>query len=490
MQSELADAFYLELVKRCSYFLGPALNQLFQAYRSKVVSRKGFSQQKNWIYWSFVDLNSNKELSQLFSKFPILGHLLRTVASQWKNQVLELMARLHHDQAEIEKRLFSKPLGRLVSIEMGLSDPHHEGKSVCVLGFSSGQKLIYKPRCIRVEDQFNQFLHWVNCQDIGKPLKLNHLLARDGYGWVTFVDHKAVNTQEDVVNYYFRIGMLLALLLLLRGKDYHRSNIIADGQYPILIDHEMLFTPLNPLAETLSSKADFTVLDTGILPKLTAINKKQVDFSGLGGWTGQTFPGRRFHFENLASNDLRCKEIFPKTSRQKNSVLKNNQRVKPQAYKDDICKGFKAVYQLLGNCSTELQKSSGLLHGFADCHTRYLLRPTKVYGQILSALKRPNALKRYQDWHNYLLILKRRYTPESIFAQAGPLLNEEVRALYLLNVPHFSQVVSGRDLLLNNRPISKSFFKQSGLHTVLKHYQSFNEDHMTRQIVLIKRSLT
>src|SRR3712207_8377597 len=46
--------------------------------------------------------------------------------------------------------------------------------------------------------------------------------------------------RSEALRYYERAGMLLCLFYVLEGTDCHYENIIASGEYPVLIDTETL----------------------------------------------------------------------------------------------------------------------------------------------------------------------------------------------------------------------------------------------------------
>ena len=65
--------------------------------------------------------------------------------------------------------------------------------------------------------------------------------------------------------FYWRAGVLLGLAYLARGVDFHRENMIAAGEYPVLIDLEALMHPQKPGGGG-AARAP-SVLSTGFLPQ-------------------------------------------------------------------------------------------------------------------------------------------------------------------------------------------------------------------------------
>ena len=54
------------------------------------------------------------------------------------------------------------------------------------------------------------------------------------------MEYKSCKTEEQLKRYYIRLGEQLFLAYLLGTKDLHYENIVASGEYPMLIDLENL----------------------------------------------------------------------------------------------------------------------------------------------------------------------------------------------------------------------------------------------------------
>ena len=89
-------------------------------------------------------------------------------------------------------------------------------------------KLVYKPRNLGTEVAYGELLEWLNEQpEIDLPLRTLKIVDRQDYGWVEFAAAQDCEDEEAVEGYYKRIGMLLCLLRVLSGTDFHIDNIIA-----------------------------------------------------------------------------------------------------------------------------------------------------------------------------------------------------------------------------------------------------------------------
>ena len=112
----------------------------------------------------------------------------------------------------------------------------------------------------------------------------------------------ALPCQEEAERgrFYRRQGSLLALLYVLGGNDIHAENLIASGEYPVLVDLETLLQPglprdvsaLTQAEADAAAAARSSVLAAGLLPRRVpgVAGGAPVDLSGLGYMPGQLTP--------------------------------------------------------------------------------------------------------------------------------------------------------------------------------------------------------
>jgi len=109
---------------------------------------------------------------------------------------------------------------------------------VISLKFESGLKLVYKPKDIELEQAWSELLNWFNEKGLKPDLKPLNVIPREGYGWAGFIETAECRSEQEVADYYRRIGSLIGIIYLLNGNDCHNENLIASGAYPMLIDLE------------------------------------------------------------------------------------------------------------------------------------------------------------------------------------------------------------------------------------------------------------
>jgi lantibiotic modifying enzyme len=189
---------------------------------------------------SFIKSLYDGGFANLLREYSVFSRWLVLMIEQWLDLSEEFIRRLRNDLPQINSD-FKDTAGQAVLLEMSDSDPHDNGRTVIIVTFESGLRLVYKPKPMGLESDYFRFIDWLNTQDLllnFKPLKV---INRECYGWVEFVNHVPMEEPEQAKRYYLRSGMLLCLIYVLDGNDFHSENIVACGEHPVLIDLETIF---------------------------------------------------------------------------------------------------------------------------------------------------------------------------------------------------------------------------------------------------------
>src|SRR5690606_29340262 len=277
----------------------------------------------------------------------------------WEKHIQEIKLRFEKDVALLSEFFNEgKPIGSITEISEDLSDLHNNGKAVAMISFSSGKKLIYKPRDVKIAAHFQTLLDLIS-QSSDLDLKSYKILAREGYGWEEVIEHRPPNGL-----FYKKCGAYLCLLYLLHASDIHKENIIASGEDPFFVDLEALFTPHWEKNQT------STVLNTGMLPFLIFAKGKGYDISALGREKEVSYK-----WVDLHSTAMRQELIEQKSWSAVDHV-------------DQVLDGFESMYRwvlqfphLLNEWKLEIPKS----------FTRVVLKPTEFYSALLDKLRAPHA---------------------------------------------------------------------------------------------------
>ena len=485
-------------------------------------------------YKDFVNKLLQDGLLTFFRKYPVLGRLTAIAVAFWVEFAAEFIQRLNDDKRAIESTFgirdsvgaeqasvhensgfdtmhnldvsnpmnnkLSPHLGKVVDIQPLLSDPHRRGRSVIILHFDSGLKLVYKPKDLGLEVAFSELLGWCNQNSQLLELKAIRLLNCNGYGWAEFIEHRPCVDLAAAERFYERAGMLLCLLYILRATDCHCENLIASGEHLFLIDTETLLHPEpKPMELSLeTAKLDTTairefidsVLRTGLLPRweFNADRTIAYDMSGLGSsnWPEEPRTVARWRNINTDTMHLRYEKVAT-------NIMKNIQRLgedilSPNEYQKEISIGFERMYRFILSCRDQLLATDGPLSNMRDKQVRFVFRNTRVYVDIQRNALRPECLKNGVDHSIEMEYLCRAFIVTQNKPNAWPICHAELKAMEQLDVPFFSTSTDDKNLTLETGERIGHYFKQTGFQDLLHRLTTLDELDLNRQLAIIQGS--
>lgn len=447
-------------------------------------------------YASFIErIREPEVMLSLFREYPVLARQIATCLEQWVSYGLAFAAHLCADWSDI-LAMFSPGAdpGRIVSLEIGAGDRHRGGRTVMLVGFSGGLRLVYKPKALAVDAHYQQLLAWVNERGAAPPLRTMSVLDRGEYGWLEFVSRAPCTSEAELRRFYRRQGGLTTLLYLLAGTDFHFENLVAAGEHPVLIDLETLFHPhtdaaAGPGAQELAEQtlAD-SVLRSGLFPQWVWGNpaSRGIEISGLGAQKGQQTPFGMPTWEGAGSDTMhivRRPSILPEGQ---NRPTLNGADVPLLDYAEDIVEGFTAMYRLLVAHREELSSPGGPLERFAEDEVRVILRPSQRYGVLIHESFHPDLLRSALD-------RERHFDRLWMGVDDNPLLRRIVAAeridLHNGDIPMFVTRPGSKDLWSSQGVRFESAFAASGLELVERTARNLGESDLARQVGLIRSSL-
>lgn len=430
---------------------------------------------------SFIQSIYNNPVD-FFAEYNTFARVLSTLCLFWQSEIVKLMTRLSKDFEEIKELLESKGEGleaaslvaNIQSLEMSLSDPHDGGKTVVIVSFSNGDRVVYKPKSLLTEHSFSALIEWFN-EHLGEILlKSLPVIEKGEYGWASYIAHQACDSEEKLQRFYVRLGMLSAVLYMLRGMDYHHENLIAHNEYPYFIDHEMLFypvyvDPVNNLIEDTSisgiqSGYYESVLNTRLYPIVeTRIDGTLGDVSAVGAYSrGEA----NTHLPFIDS----CNVDY-------------------YQYRDCMINGFSEVYRTIMQYRDELLKPGGAIDVFSTSKLRFNVRSTSTYLSINRSCMVPEALRSGVDFCNRINVLRVNFPP--IFSQGLPpeMRLEELKMLCNLDVPKFDILATDTALRSRDGRTLEKIFMHSGKALVEQRIRDMSEAELARQVGFIQDAL-
>ncbi|WP_374200853.1 type 2 lanthipeptide synthetase LanM family protein, partial [Streptomyces bambusae] len=383
---------------------------------------------------------SRRGLAALLAGRPVLARILGRAALDAADAVVEALERLADDHARLTAGLLAESGGAaLVGVELGAGDGHRGGRSVMLLRFADGTRLVYKPRPLSVHRHFNDLVAWFNALPDSADLRTLRLLDRGEYGWVEFVEAGPCASAAEVETFYRRQGALLSLLHLIDGTDLHHENLIAAGAHPVLVDVETLFHPQLPGTATEDPAARAlhdSVYRVGLLPQLFVGDHSALDMSAVGGGRAAVSPVARADWADAGTDRMRLVRRAGRFGESANRPrLAGGATVEPTAHIEALCAGFRAGYAAIGAAREELLHETALLKAFAEDEVRVVVRPTWVYATLLDESTHPDLLKDAGERQRVLETLR---TDVFGTVPAPDLVDDEIAQLWAGDVPLFT----------------------------------------------------
>lgn len=429
----------------------------------------------------------------LLEEYPVLARQLVTHINNWAEFSLEFLRHLVDDW-ELLRGTFAAggDPGAIVEISGNAGDSHRNGRSVQIIKFSSGMRLAYKPRSLKVDEHFQALLSWLNERGSHPPFRIMKVVDRSNHGWAEFIAPEACTSEEQLRRFYERQGAYLALLYALEATDFHCENLIAAGEHPMLLDLEALFHPrvdgmdLQQAEQIAGHAIGYSVLRVGLLPQRLWEDAESagIDLSGLAALPGQLSPRPVPRWEGSGTDEMRLVRKRVEMPGEHNRPTLNGSDVNVLDYEDAIVAGFTNLYGTLLQHREELL--AGLLQQFADDEVRAIMRATNFYGVLLRESFHPDVLRCGLD---------RDCLFDHLWAMVEPcphlakVIGAEHRDLQNGDVPIFTTKPSSRHVWSSSRERFEDFFDEPGIVPVERRIQQLSEADLSQQIWFIRASL-
>ena len=432
---------------------------------------------------------------RLFEDKPVLLRLLATMTRQWIDTSREMVLRLDADLAAIRRDiLLTANAGRVAGFEGNLSDPHNEGRSVRIVSFENGARIVYKPKDLRLDAAWHALVERLNGAQAPIELKAVRAIAQDGYGWTEFIDHAACADEEDFARFFRRAGGWLALFHCFAATDMHQENIIACGDHPVPIDLEMI---LQAGAEERSAEApeDFafaaaaeivsnSVTAVGLLPAYGR-SPDNIVFA-IGGMTADWNAKTEIVWDKINSDAMRPAKSNQAAKTSPNLPHVDGRNAKFGDHVDDFVAGFEQYANFL------LRRGRGagpseLFDGFAGVPVRNVIRATRFYYMLLQRLRNHKSMDDGVIWSAQADFIARLSDWQSEHNPLWPLQRAERSALVALNVPHFVSPSDGHDISDANGN-SVHIALPSGLDRARARFANFDEREIAWQTEVIREN--
>lgn len=373
----------------------------------------------------------------------VLAEMLTELTASWVNEVFEFCSRFELDLVEIQKKFGMKCEDHVTSIAQGLSDRHNCGRTVRKILFSSGIKVMYKPRKMDPEVFMEVFLKFMSNIGISPPFKTPVTIDKITYGWQLFVETTSFDTINSVENYFFNVGRTLAIFKLLGTTDIHEENLIVTGVKPYLVDLETVIQPnymsviasATPAIKSAKEALRDSVFNTSMLPIWTeSLNGSPMLCGAL---TDQLkVVVKKWTAVNLRTDKIRYvnKRMVVKKGAS-NIVFLNGKKCKTNKYVPQVSFGMTCMWKELCEKRSELLT---FFQRYPNFEFRVLPRSTVVYGALLKNLRNPKVQYNMVVAKAAIEVKYDEAPPIDSFLMNPTFISAELKALKRLDVPIFT----------------------------------------------------
>lgn len=431
------------------------------------------------------NISDETQLTILFNKYPVLKMLFETIIDHYHEYMKNLIDRLKIDFAYLSK-IFKLNDFKLYSFLIK-GDSHYLGNRVTEITFKNPlnkvvKKIIYKPRDLRLEKFFNDFIQHLKTKEESFLLKTVVVIPRDQYGWMEYINQETVDS-SGANKYYYNFGVLLGICSIFNGQDLHFENIIASGENPIIIDLECLFS--SPTTERQYIDPYFpSLFDTLLIPFESKINDTMYDFSAVLNHSKQESFMHRFevkgNFVSTVYIERSIVNITPITN-----VLINKSNGTPFSasnYRTILADGYTDYLNWVITNKDDLIDFT--TKNFFNLKNRVLFRPTFIYSKIMLESYHPRLLSDRKKYDEYLSQL---YDKDNEIYKC--IYQDEVFDLLNGDIPYFSTTTNER-CCKNSQGVKINYVSYcSGIDRAINKIHLLDENYVSKTTNQILASL-
>lgn len=475
---KLKDKIIRDLSSRCA----PTMAALLHLARIENKLLGGGSRE-NYFFFIGKIFPDPEYQRKVYHHFPPLARTIANILLLWIDQANELLERIHRDKENIEKTFSpGKSLGGVASLSPSLSDHHLGNRSVYLIEFDNGLKLIYKPKSLALDRAYNELIAKL---ELG--LRTYQILDQKEYGWVEFIETLPCESEEELKLYFERLGMLISFMYIMEGTDCHYENVLASGSEPVLIDLESLF---HPTVKQAVENPELTVWNdsvfrTGFLPSFGLAAQKRMDISPLSAEEEQVLPNTVAEWQDINTDQMQFAFVKKKVQISVPRPKYHGKTVSATPFIPDLLRGFERMYSRIMNHKEEVLS---WLEDLFQFPVRCIFRQTQLYFQILQRLTDPKLMQSEEETEKTLDILT-RFSSIKDSPHLQNVSAKEKEALRHGDIPFFLSRPSDTDLYLGNEKVAAGFFQIPAKKKVVEKIRQLNQEDLHRQLEYIDHSL-
>lgn len=382
---------------------------------------------------------------ELLERWPVLDIGLTACLDRVIDNTVEIVEAFAADRAALG-HLGVTPESTVAKISHGMGDSHNQGRTVAIVTLDTGRKLVFKPRSSACDDLAERI---VECVSDAVPSGLGQVLPRRAgagtHHWQELVSAEDLQDGAAVARYFERFGALTCLMSALGANDLHHENVMACGEWPVVVDGETLLQPVrearrDTFPHVITQRYDEAPTRTLMVPMYMSNSAFDILISAAGVPWEQESRMNTFVMVNGASDDCRVERSTFSMVHESNVVTLRGERVNPASHYEQILSGFQSMRSALTSVADEVME---IIMAARNVDFRVVLRPTDIYIRYLDAATHPRRLASFDAAESLLDLLQTPMpgSPAETFA-----LERERSAMRRWDVPLFTVDIHGHAL--------------------------------------------
>ena len=431
-------------------------------------------------------LKTNSYKDEIINRYPEMHNLMWNKSILCGNFINECFKQTSKHAEEI-KKFFKIDILKISSLQLGQGDVHNHGKSVSILTTETGCKIVYKPREMRNEAAFQRVIEWFNSKTspaAGLDLKTIAVISGEGCGFAQHIDHAPCKTENEAKRFYYRCGELLALLYSLEATDMHYENLIANGEYPVIIDAETIISPHMPMhgdAELSLLQKSASIARIGMLPMFISKGDNKIDVSALNGGKEQRSPYK----SHMIVKDSQSEEVKDHYDFHMIPAKENHPGTDfcTENHIEDIINGYRFAYSVI---SDNKEKFLLLINDlFGNIPIRVLITSTAIYSTMITIGYNPQLLK--DRMSRSIALLRNCFLPNVY--KNDDVFRCEYHSMLIGDIPYFTAKLNSKDLHCG-KIVIKDYLKLPMQAQLIQKVNNMCQEDLSFQEMFIKEAFS
>ncbi|MBR6404369.1 MAG: type 2 lantipeptide synthetase LanM [Eubacterium sp.] len=429
---------------------------------------------------------------KLFERYPGLYEVMDSTVRYSLEYVNEILKNTNAEIKSIAAEFnWDKSFGKIRTIQLGTGDTHNNGRTVAAISFEDGKKLMYKPHSLRMEESYGEFVDWLREKTKGEiDQDYCRVYRAKNVGWTEFIENTECLSEEEVKDYYRKMGELLCILYTFSAKDFHCENIIARGKYPIPIDMETLIqmqhssrnSEHTSVEETICDFLEKSVYTTALLPSVlhNFNTDESMEVGGISSGRKRISPFKAKVVEYSEGDKLSVKNVNKEIPLNQNLPVYKGEKIGVVGYFSEVKNSFEKTYRWILEHKEEYIKKVIEIFGGVEC--RVIFKTTNNYTQLLATSYHPSFLHNKIDREVYFHRIGLLYDEKE---DMGTLYRDEIKSMMNGDVPAYFMMSDDTTVYNMDHSVVYTGSSKTPLEDIEEKINNMSLEDMERQISLI-----